>query len=88
MTAMKNTALLAYRVHVVFLQITAIRKQSLTGNIHTLIGLLPACYIDEHLEGEGSREDKELSVYKHSYSISKMLICYVRFTSDYAERDE
>lgn len=58
--ALKNTALVAYHVHGILLNISARRKKWLMGNGYTLVGFLPVCSGDEELNKEGSAEHKTM----------------------------
>lgn len=54
----KSTALVAYPVHVIPLNVSVKRGKCLIVNEHTLVGLLPVCCSDEQLEREESEEDE------------------------------
>lgn len=57
-TTLKSTDLVVYPVHVILLNFSTRRRQRLISNEYMLVVILPECYSDEQLEGEGRGDDE------------------------------
>lgn len=68
-TTLKSTALVDYFVCAISLNVLARRTNWFKRNGYTLVRLLPVYCNDEHLEGEGNREEDQMSVYGFTYSM-------------------
>lgn len=82
------TLVVCYLINVIFLIVWARREQRLAHKTHTRVNFLPICCGYEHLVGDASEEDKEMSVYSFLTSMTALLKSDVRVPADTVGREE
>lgn len=77
-TMLNDTPLVQQHFHIIILNDSTSRGQWLICNVYTLVRLISVRCSGKHLEGEGSRDIKEMSVQGLTPLITVPLECSVR----------